>query len=305
MDNLKATLAEPEPEGEKHPLLVELGDRVRSLRTRRPMTRKALAAAANVSERHLANLEYGIGNASVLVLQQVAQALQVSLAQLLGDKTTVSPEWLLIREQLMDQDEAALRRVRLALPSMLASPNSTSAKQKRIGLLGLRGAGKTTLGQRLAQRLEVPFIELSREIENLAGSSVTEIQAMFGVNGYRRLERQALEKVITNYDQAVIATPGGLVSDTGSFNLLLQRTTTIWLRANPEDHMQRVTQQGDLRPIAASREAMEDLNAILAGRAAFYARADLTVDTSAGSLDDTFAKLFTLTAQTLFGPEDA
>lgn len=277
---------EPGPESDdKHPFLVSLGERVRMLRTRRPMTRKALAAAANVSERHLANLEYGTGNASILILLQVAQALNTSLAELLGDFTTQTPEWQLLREQLAGLDDERLRQVRLAVAAALKTSQSDKLPT-RLALIGLRGAGKTSLGRLLAQRLGVPFIELSREIEELAGSPVSEIQAMFGVNGYRRYERKALDQVIEKHEQVVIATPGGLVSDPATFNVLLSRCTTIWLQATPEDHMARVTAQGDLRPIAASEEAMADLKAILQGRSAFYAKADYNLNTSGLTLQE-------------------
>ncbi len=278
--------------GDKNPFLVALGDRVKALRARRGLTRKAVALAADVSERHLANLEYGIGNASILVLLQVAGALQCSLAELVGDVTTRSPEWLLLRELLEQRDEATLKRVREAVGQMLGTGGSGSVvRSARIALIGLRGAGKSTLGQQLADDLGCPFIELSRQIEAFAGCSVAEIQALYGMNAYRRYERRALEEAIQIYSEVVIATPGGLVSDPATFNQLLSHCTTVWLQATPEDHMRRVMEQGDLRPMAASREAMEDLKGILAGRAAFYSKADFTLDTSAQALDATFAQL--------------
>lgn len=276
---------------EKNPFLVALGERVRSLRARRGMTRKAVALAADVSERHLANLEYGIGNASILVLQQVAGALQCPLAELLGDVTTSSPEWLLLRELLERRDEATLHRVRVAVGELLGTGGGNAPRNPRIALVGLRGAGKSTLGQMLAEDLGFPFVELSREIEKFAGCSIAEIQALYGVNAYRRYERRALEEAIQIYPEAVIATPGGIVSDPATFNLLLAHCTTVWLQASPEDHMKRVMAQGDLRPMAASREAMEDLKGILAGRGAFYAKAELKLDTSAQSLDASFKAL--------------
>ncbi len=286
-------------EEEKNPFLVGLGERVRALRARRGMTRKAVAHAADVSERHLANLEYGIGNASILVLLQVAGALQCSLAELTGDVTTSSPEWLLIRELLEHRDETTLRRVRAAIGELLGTGGDNAARSPRIALIGLRGAGKTTLGQMLADDLGFPFVELSREIEAFAGCSVAEIQALYGQNAYRRYERRALEEAIQIYPEAVIATPGGLVSDAATFNLLLAHCTTIWLKAEPEDHMKRVTAQGDLRPMAASKEAMDDLKGILAGRAAFYSKAEFQLDTSAQSLPETFEALRLLARQTL------
>jgi XRE family aerobic/anaerobic benzoate catabolism transcriptional regulator len=283
----------------KNPFLASLGDRVRALRARRGMTRKAVAIAADVSERHLANLEYGVGNASILVLLQVAGALQCSLGELIGDVTTLSPEWLLIRELLEQRDDATLQRVRVAIGEMLGTGGGNAALSPRIALIGLRGAGKSTLGQMLADDLGFPFVELSQEIEKFAGCSVAEIQALYGVNAYRRYERRALEEAIQIYPEAVIATPGGLVSDAATFNQLLAHCTTVWLQADPEDHMKRVTAQGDLRPMAASKEAMEDLKGILTGRAAFYSKAQFKLDTSAQPLEPTFGALRSIVRKVL------
>lgn len=276
---------------EKNPFLVALGERVKALRARRGMTRKAVSIAADVSERHLANLEYGEGNASILVLLQVSRALHCSLAELIGDVTTLSPEWLLIRELLEGRDDTALRRVRIAVGELLGTGRSNTAISSQVALIGLRGAGKSTLGAMLAEDLGFPFIELSREIEKFAGCSVSEIQALYGMNAYRRYERRALEETIQIYPEAVIATPGGLVSDPATFNQLLSHCTTVWLQADPEDHMRRVLAQGDLRPMAASKQAMEDLKGILSGRAAFYSKAQHKVDTSARNLESSFQVL--------------
>jgi XRE family aerobic/anaerobic benzoate catabolism transcriptional regulator len=281
------------PDEAKNPLLAALGERVRNLRARRGLTRKAVALAADVSERHLANLEYGIGNASILVLQQVATALQCSLAELVGDITTISPEWLLIRELLENRSEADLRRARVALGELLGTAAGDPARHRRIALIGLRGAGKSTLGQMLADDLDVPFIELSREIEKIAGCSVREIHDLYGTNAYRRYERRALEETVQIYSEVVIATPGGIVSDPATFNQLLAHCTTVWLQAAPEEHMGRVAAQGDTRPMAASKEAMDDLRRILSGRAAFYSKADLSVDTGGQDLAHSFARLRT------------
>jgi XRE family aerobic/anaerobic benzoate catabolism transcriptional regulator len=255
------------------------------------MTRKALALAADVSERHLANMEYGVGNASVLVLLQVANALQCNLSELIGDVTTSSPEWLMIREMLEQRDDATMQKVRIAIGELLGTGGGNGTLSPRVALIGLRGAGKSTLGPMLAQDLGFPFVELSQEIEKFAGCSVAEIQALYGVSAYRRYERRALEESIQIYPEAVIATPGGLVSDPASFNLLLAHCTTVWLQAEPEDHMRRVSAQGDMRPMAASKEAMEDLKGILAGRAPFYSKAQLRVNTSTQTLDATFELL--------------
>ena len=218
-----AKAASPGPE--KHPFLVALGERVRNLRARRGMTRKAVALAADVSERHLANLEYGEGNVSILLLLQVAQALQSPLAELLGDVTTQSAEWMLIRELLQGRDEGTLRQARTTLADLLGTGSSTGPRSHCVALIGLRGAGKSTLGQLLADDLGYPFVELSREIEKFAGCSVSEIQGLYGQNAYRRYERRAVEEAIQIYPEAVLATPGGIVSDAATFNLLLGHCT--------------------------------------------------------------------------------
>ncbi|MFZ9037434.1 MAG: helix-turn-helix transcriptional regulator, partial [Gammaproteobacteria bacterium] len=271
--------------------LVALGQRVRALRDRSGTTRKSLALATGVSERHLANLEYGEGNVSVLVLVQVATALNCSPAELIGDFTTCSPEWLMIRSLLENRDEQTLHQVRLAIGEILGNALADNGAGSRIALTGLRGAGKSTLGRMLATDLGFPFVELSREIEKLAGCSIAEIQDLYGSEAYRRYERRALEETVRLHPEAVIATPGGLVSDRANFDLLLANCTTIWLRARPEDHMQRVIEQGDFRPMAGAPEAMQDLKNILASRENFYSRAPYQLDTSNKSLDLTFIDL--------------
>ncbi len=278
---------------EKNPLLLALGDRVRNLRAQRGLTRKAVATTADVSERHLANLEYGTGNASILVLQQVATALHCPLAELVGDFTTRSPEWLLIRELLEHRGEVDLRRVRVAIGELLGTVGVDTARHRRIALVGLRGAGKSTLGQMLADALELPFVELSRDVEKLAGCSVREIHDLYGTSAYRRYERRALEEAIQIYGEVVIATPGGIVSDPATFNELLAHCTTVWLQAAPEEHMGRVVAQGDTRPMAASKEAMQDLRRILDGRAAFYSKADVIIDTHGKTVQQSFDALST------------
>ena len=278
----------------REPFLVALGDRVRSLRARKGMTRRDLSLASDVSERHLASLEGGVGNASVLILRQVAQALDCQIAELLGDETTLSPEWLLIRDLLRDRSDEDLRRGRLALAETYGQAGTQSARSRRLALIGLRGAGKSSLGQRLADALNVPFVEINREIERVAGCGLAEIHNLLGPNAYRRYERRALEETIAHYPDAVIATPGGIVSDASTFNVLLANCFTVWLKASPEEHMNRVIAQGDLRPMAGnsgSSEAMDDLKRILAGRAAFYGKADRSFDTSKKSADECFDAL--------------
>ena len=267
----------------KDPFLIALGERTRALRARRGLTRKGLAKAAEVSERHLANVEMGVGNASVQFLRQLAQALNCSLAELVGDETASSPEWLMIREILRGRNDAELVQARSALASMFGEPASQAARRQRIALIGLRGAGKSTLGRALAEGWKVPFVELNRGIEALAGCTLSEIHSLYGPAAYRRYEKRALEDAIQRYPRAVIATPGGIVSDPATFNLLLAHCYTVWVRATPEEHMGRVLAQGDTRPMAGhtgNAEAMNDLRRILESRAAFYSKADAVFDTS-------------------------
>ena len=267
----------------KDPFLIALGERTRALRARRGLTRKGLAKAADVSERHLANVEMGVGNASVQFLRQLAQALNCSLAELVGDETASSPEWLMIREILRGRNDAELVQARSALASMFGEPASQAARRQRIALIGLRGAGKSTLGRALAEDWKVPFVELNRGVEALAGCTLSEIHSLYGPAAYRRYEKRALEDTIRRYPRAVIATPGGIVSDPATFNLLLAHCYTVWVRATPEEHMGRVLAQGDTRPMAGhagNAEAMNDLRRILESRAAFYSKADAVFDTS-------------------------
>ena len=272
----------------RHPFLASLGERVRILRARRGMTRRAVAQSAKVSERHLANLEAGSGNASILILLQVAQALNCSVVELLGDVTTSSPEWLLIRELLAGRNEAQLKRVHSQIADIFAKNGDEAARFSRIALIGLRGAGKSTLGKRLAEDFGWPFVELSREIEKYAGCNITEIHSLYGAHAYRRYEKRAIEETIHAYKEVVIATPGGLVSEASTFNETLSQCFTVWLKALPEDHLSRVAAQGDMRPMAGSEEALEDLKRILDGRSAFYAKADMVFDTSVRPLDKSF-----------------
>ncbi len=274
----------------REPFLVAVGERVRSQRARKGITRRSLAQASSVSERHLANLELGLGNASILVLRQVASALDCMPADLLGDEGE-APERLLIRDLLHGRDDKDLRRARLALADLFGTSVLPEARRQRIALVGLRGAGKSTIGRRLADDLGASFIELNREIERVAGYGLTEIHNLLGPAAYRRYERRALEDVVARHPESVIATPGGIVSDPATFNLLLSHCFTVWLTAAPSEHMQRVVAQGDTRPMAGNSEAMEDLKRILAGRAAFYRKADLTFDTSGRTLEEAYAGL--------------
>ena len=282
--------AAPSP-ASANPLLLELGERVRLLRSRKGMTRRMLASNSGVSERHLANLELGVGNVSVVVLAQIARALDCVLTDLLSDAAAAAPERMLISALLQGRSEDELTRGRNALAVLYGQPGSSGARLRRVALVGLRGAGKSTLGRMLAQALAVPFVELTREVERVAGCSLAEIQNLLGQAAYRRYEKRALEEVLALHADAVIATPGGIVSDPATFNLLLSGCLTVWLQASPTEHMQRVVTQGDLRPMAGNREAMDDLERILASRAPLYGKAEVRVDTSARTLAANFAQL--------------
>ena len=274
------TADDADQDAARDPLQTSLGQRVRRLRARRGITRKVLAQIADVSERHLANLEAGDGNPSILILQQIANALDCPLAELIGDETTESPDGLLIRDLLKGRTPMQLEAARAALNKLFGSPEARDHRLDRIALIGLRGAGKSTLGKGLARHLERPFVDLNREIERLAGCRPDEIHSLYGPAAYRRYERRALEEVLDARPSAVIDTPGGIVTEAATFNLLLSKCYTIWLTASPEEHMNRVIAQGDLRPMAGNKQAMDDLRLILQERTPFYAKADLLFDTS-------------------------
>ncbi len=280
-----------EPAGETH-LLRELGDRVRQTRTRRGMTRRALAAQSTVSERYLAQLEAGDGNASILVLQRIATALGLALAELVADRPTPA-EYVLLQALLKDLPNATLSRIRLQLLKDYAADfgDTRAADAPRIALLGLRGAGKSTLGARLAAHCGVPFIELDREIERRSGTPLEEIFLLYGQAAYRRHELRCLTQVLTENAACVIATGGSIVSEPAAYTLLLSSCTTVWLKATPAEHMARVIAQGDLRPMAGNAEAMADLQRILDERTPLYAQAERMVDTSGLSAQQAFQSL--------------
>ena len=260
-----------------------LGERVRDARVRRGMTRRILARDSGVSERYLAQLESGQGNVSVLLLQRIAAALNLSLTELLQQGAEQPVELALIAQFLQRLPARKLPLVRAQLLRDYGTAHSE--RMKRIALIGLRGAGKSTLGSRLAKELQVPFIELDREVEREAGTRLSEIFLLYGQAGYRRYERRCLESVIKNNERAVIATGGSIVSEPGTYDLLLSTCRTVWLKAEPEEHMARVVAQGDTRPMTGNVEAMEDLHRILRGRGALYGRADVTVDTAHNSIE--------------------
>jgi XRE family aerobic/anaerobic benzoate catabolism transcriptional regulator len=254
-----------------------IGRRVREGRARRGISRKALALNADVSERYLAQVENGETNPSIMVLRHIGAALGFSLTELLETRQD-STEHCLIQRFLEQLAPSRLEDALLCL--MREFGKEDASRRKRIALVGLRGAGKSTLGRAFAAELDMPFVELNSAIEAEAGMPLNEIFMLYGQPGFRRLERRCLEAIIANHDSAVITVGGGIVSEAETFNLLLMNCYTVWVKASPEEHMSRVVAQGDLRPMEGSAEAMEDMRRILVARESLYSKADFTLDTT-------------------------
>jgi XRE family aerobic/anaerobic benzoate catabolism transcriptional regulator len=277
-------------DGAEDAYLRQLGERIREARARRGMTRKILARDSGVSERYLAQLETGHGNISIILLRQVAQAMGLPLVELVREGPERPVELSLLIQTLERLAPQELSQARQLLAGSFSAAMAED-RHHRIALIGLRGAGKSTLGRRLAAALGAPFIELDREIARESGLELGEIFALYGQAAFRRYERHSLEAVIERHPKAVIATGGSLVSEPGTFDLLLATCFTIWLKAAPEEHMNRVLEQGDTRPMADNEQAMADLRRILDGRAALYAKADAAVDTAGRTVEESFAAL--------------
>ena len=280
---------------EQDEYLCRLGERVREERARRGMTRKILARDSGLSERYLAQLESGKGNLSIKLLRRIGDALNLPLARLVSTEPDEPLEIRQLVEFLRRLPAARLGEARALLDThFLASDRQ--ARNRRIALIGLRGAGKSTLGSRLARHLEIPFIELDAEIERDFGLSLGEIFALSGQAAYRRSERRALGGVIERHPSFVLATGGSIVAEPETYEELLSRCFTIWITASPEEHMNRVIAQGDLRPMADNKEAMTDLERILAARTPLYARADTVVDTAGRTVEASFRQMLAILA---------
>jgi len=254
------------------------------------MTRKILARDSGVSERYLAQLETGQGNISILLLRQIARALDIPLEALVLDGPEPPVDLVHATEFLRRLPATELADVRRMLVQHFGGVD-LEARRGRIALIGLRGAGKSTLGAMLAERLQLPFLELDRLIEQESGVSLSVIFDLYGQGGFRRLERRCLDQVIERYPRFVLATGGSLVSEPATFERLLTMCFTVWLRATPEEHMQRVIAQGDMRPMADNRESMSDLRRILDVREPLYRKADATITTSGGSVEESLETL--------------
>jgi XRE family transcriptional regulator, aerobic/anaerobic benzoate catabolism transcriptional regulator len=271
--------------------LEQLGQRVRTMRALRGMSRKVLAKVSGISERYIAQLESGKGNVSIVLLRRVSNAMGAHLEDLIP-ATEPAPDWPVIRDLVR---KATPNQIAQAKDVLSGQGSGASALRRTsfagIALIGLRGAGKSTLGKMLAKKIGWSFVELNKEIEAQNGLSVAEIIALYGQEGFRRMEQTALGQLLARKELMVLATGGGIVSEPVTFDLILSSFYTIWLKAEPEEHMARVRRQGDLRPMADDRSAMAELRTILLSREPLYARASAVVDTAGLSIDASAARL--------------
>ncbi len=274
------------------PILIGIGERLRDLRAVRGMSRKALANDAGVSERFLADLESGVGNASILLMNRLADALALPLSEILVSRDAARPDLILAVQLLSRLNETDLQESRQWLQARFAHHANENSRLSRIALIGLRGAGKSTLGRRLSETLKCRFVELDQRIEELSGMDSTQIHSMLGQSAYRRYEFAALRSLVDSAaEKLVIAAPGSIVSEPQTYSYLLANCFSAWIQASPEEHMSRVIAQGDMRPMSGNREAMKDLRRILATREPLYAKADIAINTSERTIDQTLEDL--------------
>jgi XRE family aerobic/anaerobic benzoate catabolism transcriptional regulator len=267
-----------------------VGALVRSARAKRGITRRKLAEQSGASERYLAQIESGQGNPSVIILKDIADALDLPVVELLPRGNGRNAALSRVLGLIASVPPSELSAIADLIEGRTAAA-SAADRARRIALVGLRGAGKSTLGQLLAKQLDAPFIELNRVVEQAYGARIPDLIEIAGIATFRRYERDCLERVIAEHEAAVIATAGGIVSSPETYGLLLRRTHTIWIKTRPEEHMRRVMAQGDFRPLARNREAMSDLVAILDARSADYARAEAELDTSGDEERQSLTKL--------------
>jgi XRE family aerobic/anaerobic benzoate catabolism transcriptional regulator len=276
--------------------LEQLGQRVRTMRALRGMSRKVLAKASGISERYIAQLEGGKGNVSIVLLRRVSNAMGAHLEDLIPTAEP-APDWPVIRDLIRKATPGQIAKAKDVLGGDASAQRQTSFAG--IALIGLRGAGKSTLGKMLAKKIGWNFVELNKEIEQQNGLSVAEIIALYGQEGFRRMEQAALGQLLARRERIVLATGGGIVSEPLTFDLILSSFYTIWLKAKPEEHMARVRRQGDLRPMADDRSAMAELRTILLSREPLYARAAAVVDTAGLTVDNAAARLIEAVAPVL------
>jgi XRE family transcriptional regulator, aerobic/anaerobic benzoate catabolism transcriptional regulator len=262
-------------------LLGSVGERVRSARARMGLSRRVLSERSGVSQRYLAQIESGQGNISIGLLLRVADALNFRIEWLVAEDDPWTSDVVMISSLL----RSATRAQRAHVLEILDPENPEIKRGSRIAFIGLRGAGKSTLGRLTAARLGLPFKEVDEDIAEASGMPAGEVMALYGQEGYRHLERQSLERIVATHDRLILAVAGGIVSQPETYNYLLRNFHTVWLRAEPEEHMARVRGQGDERPMAGNPDAMAELRNILTAREALYARADAHVNTSKMSLE--------------------
>lgn len=285
-----ATAASPSESAANAAFAADVGRLVRRGRARRGITRRQLAIESGISERYLAQIEGGAGNPSVIVLKTIAQTMEMHVTELLPIAGKRNEQIARINDLMRRLDAAELPGIAQLIEQRLAD-GARSQRSHRIALVGLRGAGKTTLGRALAERLGWPFVEINRVIEQEYGATVSMLIDMSGVSAFRRYEQSALERVIAEHDKVVIATAGGIVSNPETYALLLRRTHTVWVKAKPQEHMSRVIAQGDFRPMAENRAAMADLVAILDARSSDYAQSEVELDTGGETVEQSLARL--------------
>lgn len=285
-----AAAASPSESAVNAGFAADVGRLVRRGRARRGITRRQLALESGISERYLAQIEGGAGNPSVIVLKTIAQAMEMHITELLPIAGRRNEQIARINDLMRRLDVSELPGIAQLIEQRLAE-GALSQRSHRIALVGLRGAGKTTLGRLLAERLGWPFVEVNKVIEQEYGATVSMLIDMSGVSAFRRYEQSALEKVIAEHDKVVIATAGGIVSNPETYSLLLRRTHTVWVKAKPQEHMSRVIAQGDFRPMAENRAAMADLVAILDARSSDYAQSEAKLDTGGETVEQSLERL--------------
>lgn len=268
---MKQTPAHPPSE-----LIQRLAERVRSARAAAGIPRRELSELSDVSPRYLAQLEAAEGNISVLLLERVAAALNVGIVDLLNADPPFSEDTQRVAHLFQNADADTQGKIRNLLAAQIKLP----LRAQRVCLIGLRGAGKSTLGRGAAQALRLPFVELNKSIETQAGIPMTEIHALYGDGGYRAMERQALDGVIDSHERVILAVGGGVVTDPQTYSHLLAHFHTIWISTSAAEHMQRVRLQGDFRPMEGNPAAMEQLKALLHTRTPLYEKALAQVNTS-------------------------
>lgn len=291
--DVSPSTAEPQGDAAVKALILRVGERVRKARELKGIPRRVLSEASGVSPRYLALLEAGEGNISIGLLQRVAEALDHRIEWLLGEDDPWTSDALRVTELF----RSATAETRALVLDALSPQTEASSRQKRIALIGLRGAGKSTLGAMTGEALGIPFVELNREIEDQAGMPVNEVMAFYGQEGYRRLEAQALSRIVATHDTMILAVAGGIVSDPDVFKALLTHFHTIWIKASPADHMARVRAQGDTRPMAGNPEAMDQLRHILTSRETLYDQARAKLETSGRSVQQSIGDLTALIAE--------